>query len=199
MSLTREPDPEIFEPYAQWPFPNMSLCVRTTSDPPLPGPTLQRLVREIDKDVPVSRVAGLEQTLADSLAPRRFAAALLGIFAGAALLLAAVGIYSVISYLMVRRTHEIGVRMALGAGRGDVLRMVVGMGVWLAAVGVGVGLAAALVLTRVSRSLLFEVAATDPVIFAGVALLLMAVAGLASYLPARRAARLDPVLALRHE
>jgi putative ABC transport system permease protein len=141
----------------------------------------------------------MEQILSDSLAPRRFSVVLLAIFAGVALVLAAVGIYGVVSFSVTRRTQEIGVRMALGARRGDVLRMVVGRALAMAVIGVATGLAAALALTRVIGSLLYSVSATDPFVFTGVSVLLTAIAGLAGYFPARRASRVDPMVALRHE
>jgi putative ABC transport system permease protein len=199
MSLAQEPDVEIYFPFPQNPRTGMTLAVRTSSDPLRFAPALRRAVLEVDKDQPVSRLASLEQVLADSIATKRFSVVLLGIFAAVALLLAAVGIYGLISFTVVRRTHEIGVRMALGAQRDQVLRMVVGQGTLLALIGVGIGVIAAVILTRFISSLLYGVKAIDPLIFAAVSLLLTAVAALASFLPARRAARVDPMIALRYE
>jgi putative ABC transport system permease protein len=199
VSLTQEPDAEIFLPFAQNPQPDMTLTVRTSSEPLQLAPALRQAVMELDRDQPVSRMASMEQTLSDSVAPKRFSTLLLGIFAAVALMLAGVGIYGVISYSVTRRTHEIGVRMALGAGSAEVLRMVVGQGVLLALVGVAVGLASAFALTRVIASLLYGVKATDPVVFLGVSLLLTAAATLACYIPARRATKVDPMVALRYE
>ena len=199
MSLAQEPDAEIFLPFAQNPQPAMKLVMRTASDPLRSASALRQAVMEVDRDQPVSRVASMEQNLSNSVATKRFATTLLGIFATVALVLAIVGIYGVISFSVTRRQQEIGVRMALGARGGDVLRMVVGQGILLALIGVAIGLAAAFPLTRVIGSLLYGVRATDPAVYAGVALLLVAVAALASYLPARRAARMDPVVALRYE
>jgi putative ABC transport system permease protein len=199
MSLAQEPDAEIFLPLAQNPRPDMKLVVRTASDPLRFAPALRQAVMEVDRDQPVSLVASMEQNLSDSIATKRFAATLLTIFAAVALLLAVVGIYGVIAYSVTRRRQEIGVRMALGARGGDVLRMVVGQGTLLALIGVIIGLAAAFPLTRVIASLLYGVKAADPAVYSGVALLLIAVAALASYLPARRAAKVDPVVALRYE
>jgi len=199
MSLTRDADPEFFEPYRQSPRPDMILTVRTASDPLRFAPALRQAVREIDRSQPVSRVTSMGQRLTDATGSQRFAALLLAIFGAVALVLAAVGIYGVISSSVARRTHEIGVRMALGAARRDVMRMVVGQAVLLAGIGVAAGVAGGLALTRVIRSLLYGVSATDPWAFAGVAFLLLAVAALAGYIPARRAARVSPSVALRYE
>jgi putative ABC transport system permease protein len=141
----------------------------------------------------------LDEIVADNTAPRRLAALMLGLFAVVAFILAAVGIYGVMSYSVTQRTHEIGIRMALGAQRRDVVRLVVGQGLALAVIGVAVGLAAAFALTRFTSTLLFRVNATDPVTFGAISLLLSLVAVLASYLPARRATHVDPLVALRYE
>src|SRR5262245_62050929 len=141
----------------------------------------------------------MDERLSNSVAARRFQMQLLGAFAGLALVIATVGIYGVISYAVSQRTHEIGIRMALGAQASDVLRMALWRGMSLTIVGVALGLAAALVLTRVMKNVLFEVSATDPVTFALIALLLIAVALIASYIPARRATKVDPLLAIRHD
>jgi putative ABC transport system permease protein len=199
MSLAQEPDAEIYFPFGQSPQPALSLALRTSSDPLRFAPALRRAVLELDREQPVSRVAAMEQTLADSLAAKRFSTVLLGIFAVVALVLAAIGIYGVISFSVTRRTHEIGIRMALGARAADVLRMVVIEGTRLALIGVSIGLAAAFALTRLIGALLYGVKATDPLVFCAISLLLIAVAALASYLPARRAARVDPMVALRYE
>ncbi len=199
MSLAREPDPEIYFAFAQSPRTAMALTIRTAGDPLRFATALRRTVLEIDAEQPLARVASMDQNLSDSLAAKRVSTVLLGIFAALALLLAAVGIYGVISFSVTCRKHEIGVRMALGARAGDVLRMVVARGTALALIGIAVGLAASFALTRLIESMLFQVAATDPLVYAAVALLLTAVAALASYIPARRAARVDPTVALRYE
>jgi putative ABC transport system permease protein len=156
-------------------------------------------VRELDRTLPVANVNTMEQLLAQSVAQRRFAMLLFGVFAALALVLAGVGIYGVISYSVTQRTQEIGLRMALGAERGTVLRLVLGQGMKLALLGVTIGLGLALALTRLMQTLLFGVRATDPLTFALIALLLLAVALLACYLPARRATLVDPLVALRYE
>jgi len=153
----------------------------------------------VDREQPVARILTMEQVTANSVANRRLSMLLLAIFAGVAIALAAVGIYGVISYSVSRRTHEIGVRMALGANRADVLRMIVRQGLSLALGGAALGLAAAIALTRVMNTMLFGVTATDPPVFAAVTLLLLAVAALACYVPARRATKVDPLIALHHE
>ncbi|HVF44995.1 MAG TPA: FtsX-like permease family protein, partial [Pyrinomonadaceae bacterium] len=168
-------------------------------DPRALTASLRGAVSELDKDQLIWQTRTLDQLISASVAGRRFNMTLLGLFASAAVLLAALGLYGVMAYSVTRRTHEIGVRMALGAQGGDVLRMVVGQGMRLAALGVAVGLAAAFALTRVLASLLYGVTATDPLTYAGLAALLASVAFLASYLPARRATKVDPMEALRYE
>jgi ABC-type antimicrobial peptide transport system permease subunit len=192
----------MYFPYQQidmfWAAPTF-LAIRAAGDPADLVAAVRREVRAVDPDQPISDVRTMEEILGREVAPRRLQMTLLAGFAGLALLLASLGIYGVISYAVSQRTPEIGIRMALGARPRDVLGMVVGGGLRLAALGVGIGLAAALALTRVMASLLYGVSATDPLTFVSIPLLLLAVALAASYLPARRALRVDPVAALRSE
>ena len=178
---------------------NINLLIRTGGDPLKLAPAVRQQVWTLNPDLPVVDLMMMEQRLAASVAPRRFQMLLFGLFAIVALLLAAVGVYGVISYSVSRRTHEIGVRMALGAHAGDVLRLVVGQELKIVAIGVGLGVAGAFALTRLMKALLFEVSATDPVTFASGALLLILVALVACWIPARRATKVDPMIALRCE
>ncbi len=198
--LDRDAEPQAYVSYLQVPIGEMVFVARgRTNDVTSLAAALRSGVQSVDKDQPIYEVNVLRELLADSIARQRFSMWLLAVFAGVALSLAAVGIFSVMSFTVAGRTHEIGVRMALGAQRGDVLRLVIGQGMLLAGLGIAVGLAGAFALTRVMRSLLYGVGATDPATFASVSLLLMFVALIACYIPARRATRVDPLVALRYE
>jgi putative ABC transport system permease protein len=191
--------PEVYAPHTQRVGTFMTLVARTSGDPLSLVTAVRSQVWAVDPDQSVYDIKSMEQLLGDMISERRFSLLLLGTFAGLALLLAAVGVYGVMSYSVTQRTHEIGVRMALGARHGDVLRLVVGQCLTLVLTGVATGLAAAFVLTRLMSSLLYEVSATDPMTFAVIALLLSGVALGACFVPARRAARVDPMVALRYE
>jgi putative ABC transport system permease protein len=196
-SLVAEGGAQMYVPHAQdfqWNF--MGLVIRTAGDPSAFANTLRREVQAIDKDQPVYNVRTMDDVVANSLGTRRVSMQLFAVFACAALLLAAIGIYGVMAYSVTQRTQEIGLRMALGAQKSDVLGLVIRQGMTLTAIGVIVGLAGAFALTRVIGNLLYGVTATDPATFAAIPLLLLFVALLACYLPARRAARLDPTRAL---
>jgi putative ABC transport system permease protein len=179
--------------------PWMSLALRTSADPLSMLPAVQTQVNAVFKDVPAFDARTMEQRLADSLANRRFPMVLLSLFAALALFLASVGIYGVVSYAVAQRTHEIGVRMALGASRRSVLLMIVKSGLSLAATGVVLGLAGASALTRLLATQLYDVKPIDPVTFGIVSLLLVGTAFIACYVPARRATRVDPMVALRYQ
>jgi len=195
-SLTGEGGAQIYVPNAQSEFNIMGLVIRTTGDPAAFATTLRHEVQALDKGQPIYNVRTMDDVVANSLGTRRVSMQLFTIFACAALLLAALGIYGVMAYSVVQRTQEIGIRMALGAQRSDVLRLVVRQGMTLAIIGVAAGLLGAFALTRVIANLLFDVGATDPLTFVSISLLLVVVALLACYLPARRAAKLNPVKAL---
>jgi predicted permease len=198
-ALDRQPEPEIYLPFAQRASRGMSLVVRTAGEPAAVMPLLRDVVGSLDPDLPVSQVATARELARASLASQRFLGSLLGAFAGLALLLAGVGLNGVIAFTVRQRVREIGIRLALGARPGDVLGAVLGRGLRLTAVGLAIGAGGALAAGRTLRGLLYDVSPTDPGTFAAVGVVLTATALFACYWPARRAARLDPVEALRHE
>jgi putative ABC transport system permease protein len=197
--LEREAQPEAYLAYAQSPAERFRIVLRTVSDPAAAAGALRSVVRGLDRDLPVSQIRTLEELLADSSSPRRLNTALLGLFAGLALVLAALGVYAVISYSVEQRSREIGISLALGADRRDVLRSVAGRAMIPALAGVVIGLALAALLTRWMATLLYAVSPVDPPAFFGVALLLSGVALAACVVPALRATRVDPIVVLRHE
>jgi putative ABC transport system permease protein len=197
--LTSKPTPSVYLPYLQQPSRSAIVIVRTRQVPMALADTLRRTTQSVDKSASVIDIRTMNQILAETFWQTRFATFLLGLFAGLALVLAMVGIYGVIAYSIGQRTHEIGIRMALGAKKRDVLKMVVAQGLRLVLIGVATGIAGALALTRFLASLLYGVTPTDPVTFIAVSLILIAVAFAACYIPARRAAKVDPMVALRYE
>ncbi len=200
VGLDEDPHSEIYQLLGQAQWPSMFVAIRTaTSDPTSLTSAAQHVVWSVNKDVPLASVRTMQDLIANSVQRRKFSMFLLSLFAAVAMLLAAIGLYGVMSYSVAQRTHEIGIRMALGARRPDVLALVVKQGMTLALLGIAAGAALALGMTRLIAGMLFEVKATDPLTFAGVAALLGAVAFLANYLPARRAAKVDPMVALRYE
>src|SRR6266850_2750358 len=204
LGLDQQPPPEVFVPFLQDPLSttyqrSMTIVARTKSDPGAMAGSLRAAVTSVDKALPVYALKPMNEYLRDSLARRRFNLILLSVFSGVALALAAVGIYGVISYGVTQRTHEMGIRMALGAQSRDVVKLIVRQGMNLALGGVGIGLLASLALTRLIKSLLFNVGVTDPLTFAVIALLMTLIALLACLIPARRATKVDPLVALRYE
>ncbi len=195
-----KPEPEIFMPYQQHPgyATELNLIARTSADPLALSETLRRKIHDHSADVPV-KFTTMEASLSQGMAAPRFRTLLLGILAGLAVCLAMAGVYGVMAYVVGQRLNEIGLRMALGASSGDVLRLVLGQAMTLAGIGLAIGLAGAVGATRLLSSLLFEVKATDPMTYFAVAALLAAVALAASYFPARRASHVDPAIALRQE
>jgi putative ABC transport system permease protein len=196
--LDRDPKPEYYLAHNQNPYRGMILAVRSSQDPRSLTSAIRREISRLDPDLPAANVRTLEQVAADSIAPRRLSVVLIGVFAAVALVLASVGIYGVMSFLVVQRTHEMGVRMALGAQRADVLRLVIGRAAKLVLIGVTVGLLFGIMSSRALKAMLFNVGAFDPTTFLGVTLALIAVSLLASYIPAVRATRADPMIALGH-
>jgi putative ABC transport system permease protein len=204
LALDKQTTPEAYVPFLQDPvFPtyqrSMTIVARSKSDPSAIAGPLRAAVTSVDKSLPVYALKPMTENLHDSLARRRFNLILLSVFSGVALLLAGVGIYGVISYGVTQRTHEMGIRMALGAKPRDVLTLVVRQAMVLALGGVGIGLLASLALTRLMKGLLFSVSVTDPMTFAAIALLMTLIALLACLIPARRATKVDPLVALRFE
>jgi putative ABC transport system permease protein len=192
-------EPTMYVPFVQDPFSTMSIVIRSTGDPLAMVPAVRAIMQDIDRDAPPFAIAALETIVGGSMAGRRFSMLLLGVFAVVALFLAAVGLYGVLSYTVMQRTQEIGIRLAIGAAPGQLLRLVVRDGLKLTVAGIVLGLAGALALSQFVRALLFDLTPFDPVSYLLPAVVLLAVATLACHLPARRAMRVDPILALRSE
>ncbi len=195
-----EVQPAFYQPLTQLVSGNVFLSIKTEAADPLSlAAAVRNQVKSLDSELPVSQVGTLEERFATAVAQPRFRTTLIALFAVLALVLASVGIYGVIAYSVTQRTHEIGVRLALGAQTGDVLKLVFKQGAVLAVIGVVIGVGASFALTGLLEKLLFNVSPTDPLIYGGIAVLLTAVALLACYLPARRATKVDPLVALRYE
>jgi predicted permease len=199
IELQEEPMPEVYFSSLQDAFSEMSFVIRTQIEPASLAAAAREAVQQVDPAQPVAEIRTMENIVSESVTQPRFNLTLLGVFGGIALILSAAGIYGVTSYTVTQRTHEIGIRMAVGAKEQDVLRLMMKQGMKPAVMGLAIGLAAAVALTRLMKSLLFGVSATDPLTFAALALLLLSVALLACYFPARRATKVDPMIALRYE
>jgi len=195
--LNVEAKPEFYVPHLQYSRSSMTLVARVAADPASLTAAVRREILALDPQLPLYNVRPMERIVDESVAPQRLSTMLFGGFAALALALAAIGIYGVMSYAVAQRTHEIGIRIALGARTRDVLQLVVTQGMKPALTGVAIGLAAAFGLTRLMKNLLFDVSATDPLTFVVITLLLTAIGLLACWIPARRAAKVDPLLALR--
>ena len=198
-ALSDPQQPEMFVPYAQYSPPTMDVVVRAAANPANLAAALQAQVSSIDKDETLSAVRSMDDVVDASVSQPRFSSQLIAIFAALALLLAAVGLYGLMAYSVTQRTNEIGIRMALGASRQNIMKLVLRQGSLLALGGIGLGLIASLLVTRVLSSLLFAVSPRDPQTFFAVGLVLAGVALIASYVPAHRATKVDPMVALRYE
>jgi len=192
-------EPEVYWPYMQQPRWATYFAIRTDSDPMSVVSAVRSRMSALDKDVPLVNVSTIDQLVGAALRGPRFNAVLIGACAGLALLLASFGLYALVSYSVTQRTHEIGVRIAIGADQPDIFKLIVGQGILLTMIGVAIGLAASFALMPAMSSLLFGVSATDAVTFASISLLLTLVSLLACYVPARRAMKVDPMVALRYE
>jgi putative ABC transport system permease protein len=199
IQLGREASPEIYLPYLRQPVSGMKIVARTRIEPEQMTAALRAEVMAVDKEQPIAQVKTMSARISESIAPERFYLLLFGAFAALALLLAAIGIYGVMSYSVAQRTHEIGIRQALGAAPRHVLGLVVKQAIVLSLMGIAIGLGAAALLTRFMTSLLYEISPGDPATFTLIPVILLGVALAASFVPARRATRIDPMVALRHE
>jgi putative ABC transport system permease protein len=198
-SLDSTPNPYLYLSYLQHSWPEMSIAVRTTIDPLTMATTVKQAIHTVDPDQAVTNINTMEGYLSASVAPRRFNMMALGVFAAIALILSSVGIYGIIAYVVTQRTHEIGVRMALGARRTDVVKLILGQGMILVLIGILIGVFAALALTRFMSGMLYNVSVTDPLTFGLVICLLVGVAFIAGLVPTLKATKVDPIIALRYE
>jgi putative ABC transport system permease protein len=199
LELKEQPEPEVYFSSLQSPFDAMSIVIRSTVEPNSLAASVRSAVNEVDKTVPVADIETMDRIVTESVMQPRFNMVLLGLFSAIALLLSAAGIYGVTSYTVTQRTHELGIRLALGAQLGDVLRLILKQGLVVILIGVAIGLVAAFLLTRLLKSLVFGVSTSDPMTFVSITLLLSLVALVACYVPARRATKVDPLVALRYE
>jgi putative ABC transport system permease protein len=199
LELKEPPEPEVYFSTLQGPFQTMSIVIRSNTEPTSLVSAVRQAVAEVDKTVPIADFETMERLVTESVMQPRFNMVLLGLFSGIALLLSAAGIYGVTSYTVTQRTHELGIRLALGAQLGDVLKLILQQGLIVIFIGVAIGLGAAFVLTRLLKTLVFGVSTTDPLTFLGITLLLSLIALIACYIPARRATKVDPLVALRYE
>jgi putative ABC transport system permease protein len=199
VALSKKPDPMMYVPFAQAPLYGGEVVVRSSLSVSSVAAAIRETVYSIDKNLPVTDVESFTDAVGQSISRERFRTFLLGSFSAIALLLAAVGIFGIVSYSASQRSQEIGIRMAVGAQRRDILRLILGQGAKLALLGLGSGVVFALLLTRLMESQLYNVSATDPLTFGGVAIILLGVAVTACYIPARRAMRVDPIVALRYQ
>jgi putative ABC transport system permease protein len=197
--LKSEPPSEVFIPHTQNPYPNLNIVIRTGSNPTAIADIARKEAYALDPTQPVHSIVTMNSLIDDTVAPDLFSMVLLGVMALLALTLAATGIYGLISYMVSLRVREIGIRIALGAQRQDIYRLVIGRGMFLTMIGLFTGITGALLLTRLLSSLLFNVSVTDPLTFIFFSLLLAFIAMIASYIPARRATKVNPMVALRFE
>jgi putative ABC transport system permease protein len=197
--LNAESEPSYYVPAAQAPLQDMVVLVRTSGDPTALAPAIRKEVWAMDANQPISNINTMEEIVAESIAQPRLSMLLMGLFGALALILAAVGIYGLLSYAVTQRTQEMGIRMALGAKTSDVLKLILTQGMTLALIGIAIGLIGSFALTRLLAGLLFGVTPTDAVTFISVSVVLIGVALLACYFPARRATKVDPLMALRYE
>ena len=199
LELREEPVSELYFSASQNPFPAMSLVIRSSVEPSALSSAVRQVVSEVDRSVPVSNIETMDRIVSESITQPRFNLFLLGLFSTVAMLLSAAGIYGVTAYTVTQRTHEVGIRLALGAQVSDVLKMILGQGMAVIGIGLVLGLVSAFLLMRLLRSLLFGVGENDPLTFAAITVGLLLVALVACYIPARRATKVDPLIALRYE